>query len=197
MGGINMAIIRVGDDLIDDETGEYAGSAVHGWPAAIISDDDALFISRQIMQAEVDVYGRQCQLDAVIENVAAMLRRSKSKLEYLRSTYGTQLERYAWENLPRRADGTPAAKTYTNPFIQCRFVTVKPKVVIHDEEKAMAFIERHAPDAVVVEKRVLISKLDDQTKSELMGDESLAAENGFVIEPEKQSFKMTTGVSKK
>lgn len=192
-----MAIIRVGDDLIDDETGEYAGSAVHTWPAAITTDDDALFISRKIMETETELLAKQRQLDAVRDNIAMMLRRTESKLQFLESHYASQLERYAWDNLPRRSDGSLMSKTYTNPFIQCKFVTVKPKVVINDNEKAIAFIERHAPDALVIEKRVLVSKLNDQVKTELIGDETLAGENGFAIVPEQQSFKMATGVLKK
>ena len=71
---------------------------------------------------------------------------------------------------------------------------MKPALKVDDEEKVLRFAEFNVPDAVKVTKTVLVSKIDGGIRTMLMGNESLAASQGFRVEAEKQSATIKTGV---
>jgi hypothetical protein len=191
-----MEVTRIGDDFYDTETGEYAGPVfVENWPQVIESEDDALFISRQILQAETELIAKIAEHAAVLKNLESMVRRQRSKSDSLRNRYTAQLTAFAYDILPKKADGTFAAKTWTNPFLSIRFTTVKPTLKVEDEEKVLRFAEFNMPDAIKVSKTVLVSKIAGDIRTMLMENETLAANHGFRVEPEKQSATIKTGVS--
>lgn len=190
-----MELVKIGEDFYDAETGEYAGPAsVEAWPTVIDNEEAALFISRKILQAESELTAKLLEQEAIIKNLETMVRRQRSKVEYFRKTYNEQLSEYAFQQLPRKADGTFAAKTWTNPFLSVRFTTVKPSLKVEDEGKVLRFAELHTPDAVKITKSVLVSKIDAVMKERLMADEWLASNHGFRIEPEHQTATIKTGV---
>jgi hypothetical protein len=190
-----MELIKIGEDFYDSETGEYAGPAsVEAWPAVIDSEESALFISRKIIQAESELMAKLIEQEAIKTNLEIMVRRHLSKVEYFRKAYNGQLTEYAFQQLPRKADGSFAGKTWTNPYLSVRFTTVKPALKVDDEEKVLRFAEFNVPDAVKVTKTVLVSKIDGDIRTMLMGNESLAASHGFRVEAEKQSATIKTGV---
>jgi hypothetical protein len=190
-----MELIKIGEDFYDSETGEYAGPAsVEAWPTIIDNEEAALFISRKILQAESELMAKLVEQEAVIKNLETMVRRNRSKVEYFRKAYNEQLSEYAFQQLPRKADGSFAAKTWTNPFLSVRFTTVKPSLKVEDEEKVLRFAEFNCPDAVKITKSVLVSKIDNTYKAALMSDENMASNHGFRIEPERQTATIKTGV---
>lgn len=190
-----MEVVRIGDDFYDTETGEYAGPVfVDAWPVLINTEDDALFISRQMLQAEIEMNAKLAEHEAIVKNIETMVRRHRSKCDSLRNQYAAQLGAFAFDNLPRKNDGTLAAKTWTNPYLTVRFTTVKPALKVDDEEKVLRFAEFNVPDAVKVTKTVLVSKIEGDIRTMLMENESLAASHGFRVEAERQSVTMKTGV---
>jgi hypothetical protein len=165
-----MELIRIGDDYYDPETGEYAGPAdFHGYPGTIESEEDFLWVSRKIMESESALVAEQARLKAVIQNIEDMLRARQSRVNWLKSKYDSQLQDYAWMQLPRDSEGKPKVKTLRNPFLKISFRTTKGKLKVVDNESAVAFLEeRNVFEAVKVEKRVLVSAIPRELAEEIV-----------------------------
>ena len=190
-----MPVIRIGDDLYDDTTGEYAGPAsLGGWPSIVDSDDTALFICRKLSDAETELVAVQKQYDAVIANIAALVKTKQQKVDWLRNTYTPQLEAFAWSSLPVGKDGQPKTKTYRNPFVSVSFVTTKAALKVDDNNTAVQYLKVVAPDAIKVIESPLVSLLPDTIKVQLQSNPDAARAAGFVCVPSKQSVTIKTGV---
>lgn len=163
-------LVRIGDDYYDPETGEYAGPvSMEGYPGAIETEEDFLWVSRKILEAESAYVAQQLELKAVVENVESMLKKRKGRYDWLREKYQAMLEQYAWGQLPRDATGKPKVKTIRNPFLKISFRTSKPKLKVTDMDTAVKFLEeREVTDAIKVEKRVLVSAIPPELVQEII-----------------------------
>ncbi len=190
-----MALINIDGEYWDDTTGEYAGPVkLDGWPSTIQNEETALFVSRQLSNAETELIATQKQYDAVIANIAAILKTRQAKVDWLRRTYGPTLETFAWQALPVGKDGQPKTKTYRNPFIKVSFVHTKPALKINDNNTAVQYLKAVAPESIKVVETALVSLLPDAIKVQLMCDPLAADAVGFDVVPAKQSVTIKTGV---
>ena len=169
-------IIRIGDDLFDADTGEYAGSALDKWiPDAIENEDGLLAFMRELQQAEYALKAEKERLQAIVRNTERMVRRAQSKVEWMRAKWAEQAIVESEKYLPRKKDGTLASSLYSCPWGKIQRRNVSATVEVTDLDIALAFTREVAPEAVVVTEKILISKLPKHIK-ESGGD-------GFAVKP--------------
>ena len=189
-----MPIIRVGDDLIDDDTGEYAGPADTRLPNQLEDENDLLIFMKSLMEAESRLMARRSQLKTVIENCERMVKREEERVNWLKHRYELNAKAIAQSQLPRKKDGTYASKTFTCPWGRVSFRDVKPTIAIQDEDAALNWCKSNLPVAVKVVEKVLITPLKDEF---LRGDEIPLDLPDFVTYVEgRQSVTFTTVDSK-
>jgi hypothetical protein len=168
-------------ELWDEETGEYAGPA-SGWIKGDESPEDlALLVMRKRMDIEANILAEKAKMDAVVENFRKMIGKHQARLEWLEHQYNGQLQEYAMSQLPRKADGTLKAKTWTCPFGSVSFRTIAERVKVVDEEETVAWLMEHNPEAVKTKHTVLVSKLSDHATIHAPGLEIVPATESVTI----------------
>jgi len=170
-------------ELYDEETGEYAGPA-SGWIKGDESPEDlALLVMRKRMDIEAALQAEERKIDAILDNYQKMVAKHVARREWLERQYNAQLQDYAMSQLPRRADGSLKAKTWTCPFGSIAFRTVASKIKIVDgqEEEVVAYLLEHHPDAVRTKHSVLVSRLSDITLEQVPGLEIIPATESVTI----------------
>ena len=190
-----MPIERIGDDLFDTETGEYAGPANSNLPdRALETEEELLAYMNRLSSAEADVLAETKRLQAVVANVEKLLALKNRRVEWLKARYELSANDVAEGLLPRKPDGTFRTKTYTCPWGQVAFREVKPKVVVNNQQLAVAWAKDHAPEAIKTVESVLVSKLSETFIERWAGYEFGNGDTpwGFAIEPGRTSVKVTT-----
>lgn len=184
---------RIGDDLFDVETGEYAGPADTTLPkGALETEEDLLAFMNRLNRAEADLVAERARLKALIDNCERMVELKRKRVDWLNAMYQTSASVIAESLLPRKADGSYRSKTYTCPWGQIAFREVKPRVVVANAELALTWAKQHAPDAVKVAESILVSKLPEEVVSEWLNSEDQHTPFGFTIEPGRQSVSVKT-----
>lgn len=176
-----MNLVEMHGELWDEETGEYAGPA-SGWITGEESPEDlALLVMRKRMDIEADIQAEKAKMDAIIANMSKLIGKHQARLDWLERQYNAPLQDYAMSQLPRKADGTLKAKTWTCPFGSVSFRTVAEKVRVVDEEQAVAYCLEHNPEAVKTKHTVLVSKLSDFAIEKAPGIEIVPATESVTI----------------
>lgn len=184
---------RIGEDLFDVDTGEYAGPADNSLPKGPLeTEEDLLAFMNRINRAESDLVAERVRLKAVIDNCERMVELKRKRVEWLTAMYQNSAAQIAESLLPRKADGSYRSKTYTCPWGQVAFRDVKSKVVVDNQQLAVAWAKLNAPDAVKVVESVLVSKLPDDKVAEWVDSQDHNAPWGFTIEPGRQSVTLKT-----
>ena len=133
----------INGELWDEETGEYAGPA-SGWITGDETPEElALLVMRKRMDIEASIQAEKAKMDAIIANMSKLIGKHQARLDWLERQYNAQLQDYAMSQLPRKADGTLKAKTWTCPFGSVSFRTVAEKVKVVDEEETVAWLMEH------------------------------------------------------
>lgn len=185
-----MPIIRVGDDLIDDDTGEYAGPADSKLPVALETEADLVLYMRRLMEAEARVAAKTVEYKAILANIELMIKQEQRRVDWLKHRYQADAEALAYSQLPRKKDGTLAAKTFTCPWGQVSFRTSKAGISVANPDAALAYCKQFHPEAVKVTESVLISKLPASVVESYVAKER--APEGFEFKPERQTVTFTT-----
>ena len=177
-----MAIVQIGDDLFDEETGEYAGSANPGWlPSVLETEDDVLNYMHLLLDAETRLSAETQKYKSVLENVERMVKRHKSKVAYMRTMYEKQAGKVVESLLPRDKEGKLRTKTYRSPWGSISLRETKPSVKVAQTGLAVQFAKLECPDAVKVTESVLVSMIPEGVKGRLMDDPALAEAMGFSV----------------
>ena len=162
-----MPIIRVGDDLIDDETGEYAGPADSTLPDVLETDEHLILFMRRLMTAESAVQAKRRELDAIIENCNRLVAQEQRRVDWLKSKYGANAQHLLRAVLPRKADGTYRVKTFTCPWGQASLRVTRDKIVVDNPDEAIRWCEANRPEAVKTTKSILVSNLTDSDRAKI------------------------------
>ena len=177
-----MAIVQIGDDLFDEETGEYAGSANPGWlPSVLETEDDVLNYMHLLLDAETRLSAETQKYKSVLENVERMVKRHKSKVAYMRTMYEKQAGKVVESLLPRDKEGKLRTKTYRSPWGSISLRETKPSVKVAQTGLAVQFAKLECPNAVKVTESVLVSMIPEGVKGRLMDDPALAEAMGFSV----------------
>ena len=176
-----MGLVEMQGELWDEETGEYAGP-VSGWITGEESPEDlALLVMRKRMDIEADIQAEKAKMDAIIANMSKLIGKHQARLNWLERQYNAQLQDYAMSQLPRKADGTLKAKTWTCPYGSVSFRTVAEKVKVVDEDETVEWLMHHNPEAVKTKHTVLVSKLSDFALEKAPGIEIVPATESVTI----------------
>jgi len=120
-------------------------------------------------------------MDAIIENMEKLIGKHQARLDWLERQYNAQLQDYAMSQLPRKADGSLKAKTWTCPFGSVSFRTVAEKVKVVSEDETVEWLMHHNPEAVKTKHTVLVSKLSDFALEQAPGIEIVPATESVTI----------------
>lgn len=187
-----MAIIEIDGDLFDDETGEYAGPTGRDLPSVLESEEDLLKYMRLLLDAETRATAEEMKYKSVLDNINKMVKRHKSKVNYLRTMYEGQAAKVATTLLPRDKDGNLRTKTYRCPFGTIGQRTTQPSLKISDMPRAVGFMHESAPEAIKVELKVLVSAIPDEVKQKLLNSVDIAEQFGFEVNPGGESVTIKT-----
>jgi hypothetical protein len=94
--------------------------------------------------------------------------------------------------LPRKADGSLKAKTWTCPYGTVAFRTLLPKVAVVDDDVALAWVRKNCPAAIKIKESILVSQLPEPIKSAMLEHPADAKKAGFVVHPEAQAVTIKT-----
>lgn len=161
-----MAIIQVGEDLIDEETGEYAGPADTTLPDSLETYDDLVAFMHRLSDAEARVQSKRIQLESVIENCRKMVAREESRVEWLKRKYAIDATAIAYSQLPRKKDGSFASKTLTMPWGSIGFRDVKPTLIVDNETAVLDWCMKNMPSAIRVKESILVTPLKERFLNE-------------------------------
>ena len=183
-------IIKVGDDLIDDETGEYAGPADLTLPDRLTTQEHLTAWMHRLFNAESRLVAKQLELDTVIENCRKLLKKEEDRVSWLRRRYELDARMVLLESLPRDANGELKVKSLGTPWGEARLRTVAPTVSVTNEQDAIAWAEQNCPDAVKVKKSVLVTPV----KAMFIDGQHLKEElpDGFEFVEARESLTVTT-----
>ena len=179
-------------ELWDDETGEYAGPA-SGWIKGTESPEDlALLVMRKRMDIEAAIDAETKKMHVILANCTSVIAKQTARLEWLQHKYDAQLQEYAMSQLPRKADGSLKAKTWTCPYGTVAFRTILPKVAVETEDLALAWARKNCPAAIKLKESILVSQLPEPIKSAMLEHPADAKKAGFVVHPEAQAVTIKT-----
>lgn len=146
---------QCGDWLVDIETGEIIGMV----------EDSSKYIRRvetihdlerymsNLMEMESDLAARKLALNAIVENANKLISQLSARVEWYKLKHHDEIRMVAEGNLPR------GSKTYRCVYGTVSFRKKNPRIVVKDDEKAIAWAEANVPEAVVTTKKVLVSKV--------------------------------------
>ena len=168
-------------ELWDTETGEYAGPA-SGWITGNETAEDlALLVMRKRMDIEAAIDAETAKMHTILANCTAIIGKQSRRLDWLQRQYDAQLQDYALSQLPRKADGTLKAKTWTCPYGTVSFRTLAERVKVIDEEETVQWLMEHNPEAIKTKHTVLVSKLSDFATVHAPGIEIIPASESVTI----------------
>lgn len=181
-----MNLVRVGDELYDSETGEFAGLANTYLDG--VSDEATLltYLNRRL-RYEAEVRAAEIEMDAIVANAAKHLEAKRKKLDWLNTRFESDAVLVAHTLLPRNGEGHITSKTLSTPYARIAFRTKSASVSIANEEAALGWALANNADAVKVTQKVLVSKLP--TKDWV---EEGRCPDGFEIVPEVESVTIKT-----
>jgi phage host-nuclease inhibitor protein Gam len=167
-----------GDWLVDAETGEIIG----------MSPDSNRYISRvdnvydlekymaNLMDMEADLAARKLALAAIVENANKLIGNIQARIDWYKLKHQDEVRAVAEGNLAR------GSKTYRCVYGTVSFRKKNPRIAIKDDAQAIEWAEANVPEAVVVSKKVLVSKLDiENIPSESDAFEIIPAEESMAI----------------
>ena len=163
--------------IVDVETGEIVGvESPEGF--AVRDEDSAKWVLERFLDSDANI----AKAEAVVRNAQAILKRAKSRREWLERRFLPELAEYAKANLPK------GSKTYSTEYGAVSFRATAAKLKVVDEGQALSWAKQNAPEAVKVEESILVSKLPKG----LVED----APQGFEVVEAGESVSVKTGVEK-
>mgnify|MGYP006921335240 CR=1 FL=1 len=173
----SLQIIVIQDGYkLDSETGEILGLAE---PFQVHDVKSAEWVLEKMQEAEAQARAYETQAADIMTNLAKLTKFHRSKAEWLRACYGSQLEEVARENLPK------GKRTWSSLFGSVAFRTTAPRLDIVDEADAIAWAKAYYPEAVKVKESLL--------KSNIPTDETYPPNSGIVYVPEGESVTIKVG----
>jgi hypothetical protein len=181
-------IIEIEGELWDEETGEYAGPVSSFIEGNIDTEAVALQVMRKWLDYEADLKAETMKLDAVRASIEKIVKTKASRLEWLKRTYGAQIEDWALRQLPK------TSKTWRCPWGSVSFRSTAAKVAIVDESAVMLWARKHQPQMIRVKESLLVSAITPEAKTQMMADPSAARLIGFEVIEAGQSATIKTGI---
>ena len=171
--------------VYDAETGEYIEPAERqGF--AVTNESEALWLSEKINGFDADIKAIELRKQSIIANCdtqQADIERARSGMLW---KYGKQLEDFARANLPH------GKKTYTNDYLSVAFRTTRDRVVIDDQELALAWAKKNCEEAIKTTEKVMVSLLPSEVVADVSHGHLL--HDGFSIVEGGETVRIETGI---
>lgn len=169
-----------GDWLVDADTGEIIGLSEESskWISTITSAHDLERYMANLMEMETDLAARKMALSAIIENANKMIGQLQGRIDWYKLRHQNEVRSVAESNLTR------GSKTYRCVYGTVSFRRKSARIVVKDDETAIAWAEKNKPDAVVTTKKILVSKIDIDS----LTDDN----NAFEVIPAEESMAIKT-----
>lgn len=166
--------------LVDGETGEvYDARTDRRRPFRIFDEVTAKWALRRIFEADLREQHARDWLARVTRQASVAIRRHENEAKRLRFLFAGQLEAYT-----RRELEGAKVRSIPTPWGTLKLTRTQAKWRVVDVGRAVAWLEKRLPDAVKVEKSVLVSRLPKP--DQLAG--LVSPEGGLEIEPGGDSF---------
>jgi hypothetical protein len=155
-------LIRENGWVIDPTTGEVVGA--YGWldNGAVETEQDLWILQKKMLEVDSLLVAERAQLKRIQEMCEKRIKALESRRSWIELKYGVTATDVARRLLPRNK------KTYTSPYGEITFRTSKAKINFTNKEAAVAWAKTYQPDAVKVAETVLVSKLSQQSISDLL-----------------------------
>lgn len=175
-------LIRENGWIIDTTTGEVVG--VYGWleNGTVESEQDLWIIQKKMLEVDSLILAERAQLKRIQEMCEKRIKALESRRNYVELKYGVTATETARNLLPYNK------KTYTSPYGEITFRTSKAKIKFTNQESAVAWAKTYQPDAIKTAESVLVSKLSQQSVSDLVTYAEIRPA-GCEIEPEHEVVK--------
>jgi hypothetical protein len=169
--------------IVGIETGEVYGLAEQTKEFTVDSATAAEWVLEKLSEAEGRVVGLKAELAGVQERFASRIKDQERRSEWLRARFGSELEEFAKSQL----DGK--SKTWKGTFGSVAFRATSPRLVVLEQDKAVAFALMACPDAVKTVQSVLVSNIPENVKGIMIGQ---GAPDGFDVIPAGESVSIKT-----
>lgn len=170
---------------VDAETGEILGLAE---PFQVTDVKSAEWVMEKMFDAESKARAYELQAQGILDNLAKLTKFHRSKAEWLKTCYGSQLEEVAKANLIK------GKKTWSSLFGSVAFRTTERRLAVIDPLKAFVWCQKNCPEATRVKNEVLVSQLSESAKIPLKAmNEDLVETIGFQWVPEGESMTIKVG----
>jgi hypothetical protein len=174
---------------VDPETGEVLGIAPPtetDAPFVPTTPEQVEWVLQRIARAEanmaaVDGHPDVIAARAILDNAADLRKRAEAKRTWLLNRFESDLKEFA-----KTALAGEKGQTWRSVYGSIALRTVPAKVQVVDSDKALAWAEDHAPDAVKYSRSFLISKAGLTPADELP--------DGFTVAPASVSVTIKTGI---
>lgn len=175
-------LIRENGWIIEPNTGEVLGA--YGWldNGFVETEQDLWCLQRRMLEIESQLVAERAQLRRIQEMCEKRIKDLESRRNWIELKYGVTAADVARRLLPRNK------KTYTSPYGEITFRTSKAKINFTNKEAAVAWAKTYQPDAVKVSETVLVSKLSQQSISDLL-TYSEVRPDGCEVTPEHEVVK--------
>lgn len=174
--------------VYDLDTGECLGPQTPSPKWQCDSPEKAEWVLEKLQTVDSEITALEARKAALTKNLDTMIGEQQKRRDSLMFRFSNELAEVGRQNLPA------GKKTWTCPYGSVAFRSVGASVKIADEEKALIAAEAAFPEAVKTTKSVLVSKIPDDTKAQIMDDPHMAARLGFDIVPARESVTIKTGV---
>jgi len=174
-----MATIEKDGYLVDDETGEFLGY-IDPKPAFCVTDQDsAEWVLAKFSENEAERVGLLRRRDAIIANIDRIISGVDARAGWLTARFEAELQRFTLTQIADKKQ-----KYHDTAYGRMQFRTTPGRTEIVDKEAAVEWAEINAPEAVKIDKRVLVTGLK--------GIE--LPEDIFTIVPPSEKFSFDTGI---
>lgn len=161
---------------VDADTGEILGLAE---PFQVHDVKSAEWVMQKMHEAEAQAKAYEAQAADILANLCKLTKFHRSKAEWLKTCYGSQIEEVAKANLPK------GKKTWSSLFGSVAFRTTKARLDIVNEDRAIAWALLHEPDSVKVTRTLLKGYLPVEAYD--------TEKTGLVLVPEGESVTIKVG----
>lgn len=170
-------LVRDGDYIVDVTTGEIVDIVPERSGFRVDSQDAAEWVLERLQEAEAEVWAIERRKHVILENLTRLSQRAEGRAKWLRQRFGPELEAWARGQLEGRRE-----RTVTTPFGRLSFRRTPGRIGIRDLLQAANWCEAHAPAAVRMEPKVLVS--------ELKGREAELPEDAFEVVGPSDAFRV-------
>jgi hypothetical protein len=174
--------------VYDVHTGECLGPVTPKPQWVCDSPEKAEWVLEKLQTVDTEIAALEARKVALTKNIDTMIREQQQRRDSLLFRFQADLTEVGRQSLPA------GKKTWTCPYGSVGFRSVGASVKVVDEEKALIAAATAFPEAIKTTTSLLVSKIPEDTKAQIMDDPHMAARLGFDVVPARESVTIKTGV---